>query len=262
VGLDPEKVNIFVESKIPEIYELAAVFSMYVSHARALRNPTVKDEIVMKGLGEHFSLGFINYPIFQAADILCVKAHLVPVGVDQVAHLEQTREIARDINEITNREIFPIPKALVGKIGKLVGIDGNPKMSKSLGNTIYLSEDRESLKKKVMSMYTDPSRIHSTDPGKVDGNPVFAYHDAFNPDKEEVGELKKRYQLGKVGDIEVKEKLFKALDAFLEPMREKRAYYEKDKNLVLEILDKGTKKTREATVTTLEEVKTRMGLLI
>lgn len=262
VGLDPEKVNIFVESRIPEIYELAALFSMYVTHARALRNPTVKDEIVMKGMGEHFSLGFINYPIFQAADILCVKAHLVPVGMDQVAHLEQTREIARDINKITNHEIFPIPEAMVGKIGKLVGTDGNPKMSKSLGNTIYLSEDRESLRKKVMSMYTDPTRIHAIDPGKVDGNPVFAYHDAFNPDKEEVEDLKKRYILGKVGDIEVKEKLFKALDDFLEPIRERRAYYEKDKSLVLEILDKGTKKTREATIKTLDEVKTRMGLLI
>lgn len=262
VGLDPEKTNIFVESRIPEIYELAAIFSMYVSHARALRNPTVKDEIVMKGMGEHFSLGFINYPIFQAADILCVKAHLVPVGVDQVAHLEQTREIARDINEITGSEIFPIPEALIGRVGKLVGTDGNPKMSKSLGNLISLSEDGESVKKKVMNMYTDPSRIHPTDPGKVEGNPVFSYHDCFNVNKEEVEELKKKYKMGKVGDVEVKEKLLAALNSFLDPIRERRKYYENNRKLVLEILDKGTKKTREETIKTLGEVKEKMGLLV
>ncbi len=262
VGLDPEKINMFIESRIPEIYELSAIFSMYVSHARALRNPTVKDEIVMKGMGEQFSLGFINYPIFQAADILCVKAHLVPVGVDQVAHLEQTREIARDINEITGSEIFPIPEALVGRVGKLIGTDGNPKMSKSLGNLISLSEDRESVKKKVMNMYTDPNRIHPTDPGKVEGNPVFAYHDCFNTNKKEVEDLKTRYKVGKVGDVEVKEKLLTALNLFLDPIRERRMYYENNKNLVFEILDNGTKKTRDETIKTLGEVKEKMGLLI
>src|SRR5579884_3827250 len=133
-GLDPEKVTFFVESEIPEIYELAAIFSMYVSHNRALRNPTVKDEIKMKGLGDQFSLGFVNYPIYQAADILCVKGDLVPVGIDQEAHLEQSRELARDMNKLAGKQLFPEPQALFGRVGKLMGTDGNPKMGKSLGN--------------------------------------------------------------------------------------------------------------------------------
>ena len=260
VGLDPEKVNIFVESRIPEIYELAAIFSMYVSHTRSLRNPTVKDEIVSKGQGEHFSLGFINYPIFQAADILCVKANLVPVGVDQVAHLEQTREIARDINRVVGEDIFPIAEALVGKVGKLVGTDGNPKMGKSLGNCIYLSDSEEVVNKKVMGMYTDPKRIHPTDPGRVENNPVFIYHDVFNSNKTEVGDLKERYKKGTVGDIEVKEKLAKALNVFLDPIRKRRAHYEKNKDLVMDILDTGTKRTREITIETLNELKSKIGL--
>jgi tryptophanyl-tRNA synthetase len=183
VGLDPKKVTFFIESGVPEIYELAALFSMYVSHNRALRNPTIKDEIKSKGLGDQYSLGFINYPVYQAADILCVKGEVVPVGKDQEAHLELTREIAKSINKLTNSDIFPEPQALIGRVGKLVGTDGNPKMGKSLNNAIYLSDSKEEVEKKVKTMYTDPKRIHPTDPGTVEGNPVFIYLDTFGSDR-------------------------------------------------------------------------------
>ncbi|MFC1722450.1 tryptophan--tRNA ligase, partial [Patescibacteria group bacterium] len=201
-GLNPDKVTFFVESGIPEIYELSTILSMLVSHNRALRNPTLKEEIKDKNLGDSYSLGFVNFPLLQVADILCVKAHLVPVGEDQVPHVELTRETARKFNSLYG-EVFPEPKAKVGEVKRLVGLDGNAKMTKSLGNTIYLNENEKDLKTKVMSMYTDPNRIHATDPGKVEGNPVFVYHDTFNRNKEEVEDLKKRYREGKVGDIEV-----------------------------------------------------------
>lgn len=258
VGIDPKISTIFVESEIPEIYELAAIFSMLVSHNRALRNPTIKDEIKMKGLGDAYSLGFINYPLYQVADILCVKGELVPVGVDQVPHVEQTKEVARKFNSLYGNT-FPVPQALVGKTGKLVGIDGSAKMSKSLNNAIYLSDSPEEVKEKVMRMYTDPTRIHATDPGHVEGNPVFTYHDLFNPNKEEVTELKERYQKGTVSDVEVKQKLVIALNEFLAPIRERRKKYEQEKGLVLEILREGTKKTRLEAQKTLAEVKEKMG---
>lgn len=260
VGLDPEKVHIFVESQIPEIYELASIYSMLVSHSRALRNPTVKDEIITKGQGETFSLGFVNYPMFQAADITCVGAHLVPVGKDQLPHIEQTTEIVDKFNSLYGN-VLVRPEALVGKVGKLVGTDGNPKMGKSLGNTIMLSASSEEVKQIVLNMYTDPNRIHATDPGKVEGNPVFIYHDIFNSNKEEVKDLKQRYRLGKVGDVEVKTKLFKALDMFLEPIREKRAYYENNRKLVIDILAEGTRITRLEAQNTLEKVKEAMKLI-
>jgi len=262
VGLDPEKVTIFVESEIPEIYELAALFSMYVSHNRALRNPTIKDEIKMKGLGDQFSLGFVNYPIYQVADILAVKGNLVPVGIDQEAHLEQTREVARSMNEIAGYELFPIPEAKIGRIGKLIGTDGNPKMSKSIGNVIYLSSTEEEVTQKVMSMYTDPNRIKATDPGKVEGNPLFVYLDAFAPDKEktQVEEYKDRYHKGTVGDVEVKKYLVKILNEFLEPIRQRRKIYEDNPELVKKILKEGTEKTRAETIKTLNEVKKAMKI--
>lgn len=259
VGLDPYKVHIFIESQIPEIYELAAIYSMLVSHARALRNPTIKDEIVMKKQSETFSLGFVNYPMFQAADITCVGANLVPVGKDQLAHIEQTREIVEKFNSLYG-EVLVKPEGLVGKVGKLVGTDGNPKMGKSLGNTIMLSASTKEVKEIVMRMYTDPTRIHSTDPGKVEGNPVFVYHDLFNPNKEEVRDLKARYEAGTVGDVEVKEKLFIALENFLTPIREKRAYYEKHKDTVMDILREGTAITRTEAQKTLHVVRDAMKM--
>jgi len=235
VGLDPKKVNIFVESQIPEIYELASVFSMLISYNKALRNPTIKDEIVQKNLGDNYSLGFINYPLYQVADIVCVGANLVPVGVDQLPHVEVTRDIATKFNQMYGETLI-VPKPLVGRVAKLVGTDGNPKMGKSLGNCIYLSDNAKTVEEKVAKMYTDPNRIHPTDAGKVENNPVFVYHETFNPNKAEVEELKERYQKGTVGDVEVKQKLAKALNTFLDPIRERRTYYENHKSEVEEIL--------------------------
>lgn len=260
VGLTEDEVIYHVESEIPEIYELSGLFSMYVSHNRALRNPTIKDEITMKGLGDQFSLGFVNYPMFQAADILCVRGDLVPVGVDQEAHLEQSREIARAFNSIAKvngyPEIFPEPQALIGRVGKLIGTDGNPKMSKSLGNTIFLSATTDEVKEKVMNMYTDPNRIHATDPGKVDGNPLFIYLDTFGTkdDKGKIDEYKDRYKKGQVGDVEVKKYLVDVLEKFLVPIRERRAKYNNEKKL-LDILRAGTQQTRKEAQDVLTDVK-------
>ncbi len=254
VGMDPEKTTFFVESGVPEIYELGIIFSMVVSHNRALRNPTLKEEIRDKNLGDKYSMGFLNFPLLQAADILCVKADLVPVGEDQLPHIELAREIARRFNSYYG-EVFKEPEPLVGEVARLPGLDGNAKMSKSLDNTIYLNETKENLKKKIMSMYTDPNRIHPTDPGTVKGNPVFIYHDAFNTNKEEVEDLKKRYKKGKVGDVEVKEKLYQAMETFLNPIREKYNYYENHLEEVQEIIHIGTKKTRKEAQKTLKEVK-------
>ena len=258
-GLDPQKTTIFAESTVPEIYELATIFSMLITHNRVLRNPTLKDEIREKSLGDSYSLGFINFPVLQAADILCVNADLVPVGQDQVPHIELTREIARKFNTFYG-EVFKEPKALVGEVKRLVGLDGNAKMSKSLGNTIYLNESTEDLKKKIMSMYTDPTRLHVTDPGTVEGNPVFMYHDAFNPNKNEVADLKDRYAKGTVGDVEVKTKLFEAMDAFLEPIRDRYNNYEQNMEEINDILRVGTERTRKEVQMLLEEVRDAMKL--
>ena len=262
VGLDPDKVTFFIESEIPQLYELAGLFSMYVSHNRALRNPTIKDEIKMKGLGDQFSLGFINYPVFQAADILCVKGELVPVGQDQEAHLEQSREIARTFNKLAGKDFLPEPQALIGRVGKLVGTDGNPKMSKTIGNTIFLSSSPKEVEKKVMSMYTDPTRIHVTDPGHIEGNPVFIYLDAFGTEKdgEKIGEYKDLYQKGQIGDIEVKKFLLQILNNFLEPIRKRREKFDSEEKL-LAILQKGNERVREETKKVLQEVKDVLGFV-
>lgn len=259
VGLDPKKVTIFAESTVPEIYEIGIIFSMLVSHNRALRNPTIKEEIRVKEMGDNFSMGFINFPTLQAADILSVKADLVPVGEDQLPHIELTNEIGKKFNSIYG-EVFPEVEGKVGRVKRLVGTDGNAKMTKSLGNVVYVGADKETLKEQVMGMFTDPNRIHADDPGKVEGNPVFIYHDAFNPDKDEVSELKSRYEKGTVGDVEVKEKLFTALDKFMEPMREKRTYYEKHLDEVRDILKAGAKNTRDIAVQTLSQMKQVMKL--
>ncbi len=264
VGLDPEKVTFFTESAIAEIYELAAIFSMYVSHNRALRNPTIKDEIKSKGLGDQYSLGFVNYPIFQAADILCVKGQVVPVGKDQEAHLEQTREIARELNKLTNSNIFPEPQALIGRVGKLIGTDGNPKMGKSLNNTIYLSDSLAEVEKRVMNMYTDPKRIHPTDPGTVEGNPVFVYLDTFATDKDkaQIEKYKAQYKEGAVGDVEVKKFLSKVLNEFLEPIRQKRAEYENKPELLSSILEKGNRRVQGESAKTLNELKDKLRFIL
>lgn len=257
VGIDPEISTIYLESGIPETYELYSFFLTMVTLARAQRNPAIKDEIQYKKLDP--SMGFLAYPILQAADILQFQTSLVPVGEDQLPMIEQTREIARDFNAAYG-EIFTVPEAKVGRVARLVGTDGKMKMSKSGNNSILLSEDEKTLKQKVMGMYTDPKRIHPTDPGKVEGNPVFAYHDAFNPNKAEVEDLKKRYLAGKVSDVEVKESLFLTLNEFLAPIREKRKYYEDRPKLAKEILVNGTQKARKVVQETLEKFREKVGI--
>lgn len=259
VGLDPTKVTIFAESTVPEIYELALLLSMLVPYTRILRNPTIKDEIREKELGDNYSLGFLNFPIMMAADILALNADLVPVGEDQSPHLELTRELARKFNSIYGSALKE-PEAMIGRVPRLVGTDGGLKMTKSLGNAIFLSDDSATVKQKVMKMYTDPTRLHPTDPGKVEGNPVFVYHDAFNNDKEEVADLKNRYIEGKVGDVEVKEKLITVLEKFLDPIRQKRSYYEQNIDAVEGILIEGAKKARIEASGTLCIVREKMKL--
>ncbi len=259
VGIDPTKTTILVQSMIPEIAELTVFYLNLVTLERVLRNPTVKDEIKQKGFGTNIPAGFAMYPVSQAADITVFNADLVPVGEDQVPMIEQTREIVRKFNSLYG-EVFVEPEALVGEVKRLPGIDGNIKMGKSLGNSIYLSDTKDELKKKVMGMFTDPNRIHSTDPGKVEGNPVFVYHDIFNPDKKEVEDLKKRYKEGKVGDVEVKEKLFLALDTFLTPIREKRSELEGKNDVLDKILIEGTSEARKVAQETMIKVKKAMKI--
>lgn len=258
VGIDPQKSVIYQQSRVPEVAYLSLIFSNLVTVPRAQRVPTLKD--VMRDLHiEQPSVGLLNYPILQAADILMVKSHLVPVGKDQESHIEVTREIARDFNK-TYGEVFPIPKALIGEGGTLVGTDGQAKMSKSIGNCIYLSDDTETVNKKVKGMYTDPTRLKPTDSGHLQGNPVFIYHDAFNDDKAEVEDLKARYIKGQVGDVEVKEKLAVALNKFLDPIRAKRAEFEGKNDLLDSIIAEGSKKASLEAQKTLDEVLIIMGI--
>jgi tryptophanyl-tRNA synthetase len=260
VGIDPKKVSFCLQSGIPEGQQLFTIFSMLVPKPRLERIPTLKD--VLRDLNiENPSLGLLSYPVLQAADIMMLRAHLVPVGKDQASHLELTREIAEKFNA-TYGEVFPIPEALIPKdLGVLPGIDGKAKMSKSLNNAIYLSDSLSDVQEKVTRMYTDPNRIRPTDPGTVEGNPVFIYHDAFNTNKAEVEDLKRRYRQGKVGDVEVKEKLASALNKFLDPIRERRAKFEKEEGLVEKTLIEGTAKARAQVQETLQIVKKTMNLI-
>ncbi len=259
VGLDPEKVKIVVQSMVPELTELTIYYMNLVTTATLERNPTLKEEIKQKNFTKGLPVGFYTYPISQAADITIFKAELVPVGEDQLPMIEQTREIVRRFNRLY-KKILVEPRAMVGQVARLPGTDGGAKMSKSLGNCIYLGDSKEQLRKRVMSMYTDPTRIHPTDPGHVEGNPVFIYHDVFNPDKAEVDELKDRYVKGTVGDVEVKEKLFKALDNFLEPIRARRSDYVSKPERVREIIVEGTRKGRAVAQQTMEEVRAAMKI--
>ncbi|MDQ7859541.1 MAG: tryptophan--tRNA ligase [Armatimonadota bacterium] len=258
VGIDPERSTIVLQSGVPQIAELTLIFTMLVTVPRLQRVPTLKE--VMKDL--HItqpSAGLLNYPVLQAADILSVRGEIVPVGKDQASHLELTREIARRFNE-TFAPVFPEPETLIGEVGTLPGTDGKAKMSKSVGNVIYLSDDEETVTQRVMRMYTDPKRIHPTDPGTVEGNPVFTYHDAFNADAAEVAELKERYRKGTVGDVEVKKRLARALNAFLDPIRERRARFARQPERIDEIVVEGTRKAREIAAETLERARAAMRL--
>jgi tryptophanyl-tRNA synthetase len=204
-------------------------------------------------------VAFFTYPVMQAANILLPRAHLVPVGEDQLPHIEMTRELARRFNR-QFKDVFPEPEGLVGRVARLVGTDGQAKMSKSIGNTIDLRDSEEVVTQKVRGMYTDPTRLRATDPGHVEGNPVFMYHDAFNPNLEEINDLKERYVLGRVGDVEVKQKLTKALNDFLAPIRERRAYFEEHPGLVREALEKGSREGRVIAQETMALVRDAMEI--
>ena len=257
-GIDPAKVTIYLQSAVHETYELNTLFQNLVTVPRLERLPSLKD-MARAAHKEEMPYGLLGYPVLQAADILLPRAHLVPVGKDNLAHVEITREIARRFNHMYG-EVFPIPEAMIPEMGTLVGTDGNAKMSKSLNNAIMLSDDAKAVRKKVFSMFTDPNRIRADIPGRVEGNPVFIYHDVFNPNKAEVEDLKARYLQGKVGDVEVKEKLTLAINAFMDPIRERRAAIEADAGFVDDVIFQGTLHTREVARDTIIAVKKAMGL--
>ena len=258
VGIDPQKSTIFIQSEIPQLFELTIYYLNLVKLSRALRNPTVKTEIREKKLDE--SVGFIAYPISQAADITAFKGTLVPVGEDQFPVVEQTNEIVRSFNRIYKTDVLVEPKVVVSETKRLPGLDGKAKMSKSLGNAIFLCDEADVVKKKVMSMYTDPEHIRIEDPGKIEGNMVFTYLDAFDSDKAEVEKLKAHYKRGGLGDVVVKKRLIEVLESFLKPIRERRAEFAKDKVQVMKILREGTEKARVIAAQTLSEVKKAMKL--
>ena len=259
VGLDPKKSVLFVQSQIPELAELTVYFMNLISLSRLKRNPTVKAEMQQKGFGSNVPVGFVNYPLSEAADILSFKADLVPTGDDQAPMVELTREVVNKFNTIYE-PIFTMPEILVGRVARLVGTDGGAKMSKSLGNVIYLSDCKDDVERKVMKMYTDPNRKRATDPGTIEGNPVFAYLDAFGTDSESIASYKIRYQNGKVGDIEVKQYLAKILNNFLEPIRASREKYEAQPELVHKILEEGNQRAQQIIKETMRDVRRAMKL--
>lgn len=271
VGINPDKVSIFIQSQVSELTELTFYFLNLVTLSRLERNPTVKTEIKQKSFETSLPAGFLIYPVSQAADILLFDANIVPVGEDQEPMLEQAREIARSFNNIYGKT-FIEPKAVLpeSKLARrMPGIDGAAKMSKSLGNAIYLADDKKTVKKKVMAMYTDPDHINIDDPGKVEGNVVFTYLDVFAndshfekylPDYKNLDELKAHYQKGGLGDVKCKKFLIKVLEEELEPIRKRRAEYEKDIEGVFEILKKGTSDARTQGAKKLKEVEEAMGI--
>lgn len=261
VGLDPEKGHFVIESQVPQHAELSVLLSWYLPLGRLQRNPTLKSEMeTLEETKKSVPTGFFIYPLMQVANILMPRAHLVPVGDDQLPHVELTRDVAERFNRETGVDVFPMPEPKLGKVTRLVGLQGNAKMSKSVDNSIDLKDDAETVSKKVMSMYTDPTRLRATDPGHVEGNPVFMYHDAFNPDIAEVADLKERYVRGAVGDVEVKKKLAVAINNLLEPMRERRAHFEAHPDLVKQALAKGCKEGYDAAEATMVEVRRALRL--
>ncbi|KJY62886.1 Tryptophan--tRNA ligase [Lactobacillus helsingborgensis] len=262
VGIDPEISTVFIQSQIPALFELTAYYMDLVTVSRLERNPTVKAEIKQKGFNDSIPVGFLNYPVSQAADITAFKATLVPVGDDQEPMLEQAREIVRTFNRVYNRNVLVEPQGYFPEKGegRLPGLDGNAKMSKSLNNAIYLSDDAKTVEQKVMSMYTDPQHIHVEDPGKVEGNTVFTYLDIFDPDKDKVAQLKEDYQKGGLGDVKIKRYLNTVLEKELAPIRERRAQYEQDTSVVYDMLIEGSKKANEVANQTLQEVRDAIGL--
>jgi tryptophanyl-tRNA synthetase len=278
VGLDPSKSTLFIQSEVPAIDELTFFFAMLLPFNRVMRNPTLKDEIRDKGLGDEYSFGFPLYAVGQTADILAFRPALVPVGEDQLPHLEMTREVARRFNQyycnvdphaqdkdhLSLGGVFPIIEPKLGRVRRLVGTgapgpDGNLlKMSKSLSNAIFLSDDADTIKKKVMSMYTDPKRIRATDPGTVENNPLWIFHETFNPDTAWIAEQQQAYRAGKVGDVLIKQKLIEVLNTLLDPIRTRRKHYESRESDVLDALRTGTRRANELAEQTLSLAKRAM----
>ena len=271
-GIDPEKSTIFIQSMVPELTELTFYYMNLVTVARVQRNPTVKSEIQMRNFEASIPVGFFCYPISQAADITAFRATTVPVGEDQLPMLEQAREIVNSFNRIYKCDILVEPEAVLpdnASCNRLVGTDGNTKMSKSLGNCIYLKDDEKTLKNKIMSMYTDPTHINVSDPGHTEGNPVFIYLDAFSkdedfakyfPDYKNLAEMKEHYERGGLGDMKCKKFLNNVMQEFLAPIRARREEYEKDKEQLIEILKKGTQRAIEVSNETVSEIRNAIGI--
>jgi tryptophanyl-tRNA synthetase len=277
-GIDPKRSTMFIQSDIPAICELTFFFSMLIPYPRLMRNPTIKDEIRDKGLGDNYPFGFLLYPVGQVADILVFRPEIVPVGEDQVPHIEMTREVARRFNQlychvdshtedkdyVKKGGLFPVVDVKLGRSRRLVGTgapgpDGNLfKMSKSLNNAILLSDDPDTIKRKVMGMYTDPNRLKATDPGKVENNPLWIFHETFNPDQKWVEEAEERYRQGTIGDVECKKKLIEVLVELVEPIRQRRLDFEKDPAQVLKILREGAEKANAVANETLRLAKEAM----
>jgi tryptophanyl-tRNA synthetase len=257
VGIDPEKSTVYLQSLVPEVTELCLLFSMLISVPRLQRVPTLKE--VMRDLKlETASCGLLLYPVLQAADILMVRAHLVPVGKDQASHVEVTREIARRFNTLYG-QVFPEPEAMIGRVPTLIGLDGK-KMSKSLGNALFLSDDAKTITGKIASMFTDPTKIHLNDPGHPRTCPVYSYHRAFNRRSEAISEIRKTCLAGERGCVRCKRELAMAINEFLDPIRERRASYEKRPELVNEIVLAGSMRARSEAQQTLQLAKESMGL--
>ncbi|CAA0224197.1 tryptophan--tRNA ligase [Klebsiella oxytoca] len=260
VGIDPQKTTICLQSALPALAELSALYMNIVTVARVERNPTVKNEIAQKGFSRSLPVGFLTYPISQAADITAFKAELVPVGDDQLPMIEQTNEIVHKMNSLTTTPILQHCKALLSDVSRLPGIDGNAKMSKSLGNTLTLSASEEEIHRAVSAMYTDPNHLRVADPGQTEGNVVFTYLDAFHADKAFVAEMKAHYRRGGLGDRQCKNALETCLQELLAPIRERRATYIQDKGMLLALLRRGSERAHELTQRTLHEVKRGLGL--
>ncbi|MGL5899660.1 MAG: tryptophan--tRNA ligase [Lactobacillaceae bacterium] len=262
VGIDPNVSTIFIQSQIPALNELTMIYLNLVTVARLERNPTVKSEIKQKKFDQSVPAGFLIYPVSEAADITAFKANYVPAGDDQEPMIEQTREIVRTFNHTYKKEVLVEPKGIFPPKGqgRIPGIDGNAKMSKSLGNAIYLTDSADEVQRKVMSMYTDPKHVHIDDPGSIEGNVVFTYLNIFDSDVEQVAKLETQYQKGGLGDVKIKKRLIEVLNSFLDPIRQKRADYAKNIDYVEHVLQDGSKKANELANKTLKEMRDAMGI--
>lgn len=259
-GIDPDISTIYLQSACPAVYEMNLIFEMLVSLNRVTGIPSIKEMARNAHIDEEsVPFGLVGYPVLQTADILMPKANVVPVGKDNESHVELARDIARRFNQYYG-EVFPLPEPILSDVPSLVGTDGMNKMSKSLSNAIFLSDTAKAVEKKIRGTYTDPNRVHADTPGTVEGNPVFIYHDAFNTNKAEVEDLKERYRKGSVGDVEVKDKLSVAINNFLDPIRERRNEFARQKGLVEEVIYEGTMRMNEVAGETLKEVRGAMGL--